>query len=123
VQVKTALENLRNDGRITSTELEALTETFADIERYLREKDKEVDTEVTNMGDENYIPWSERIRNEVRVEMKKQLADKDEQLADKDEQLADKDEQLADKDEQLADKDERIRELERQLEELKGKGC
>jgi hypothetical protein len=109
VQVKTALEKLRNDGRITSTELETLTETFADIERYLREKDKEVDTEVKRMGDENYIPWSERIRNEgrnegrneVRVEMKKQLADKDEQLADK---------------------DEKIRELERQLAELKGKG-
>jgi hypothetical protein len=65
VQVKTALEKLRNDGTITPTEFEALMEAFTDIERYLREKDKEVDTEVENMGDENYIPWSElsRIRH------------------------------------------------------------
>jgi hypothetical protein len=65
IQVKTALENLKNGGTITPTEFEALMETFNDIERYLMEKDKEVDTEVKRMGDENYIPWSElsRIRH------------------------------------------------------------
>jgi hypothetical protein len=116
VQVKTALENLKNDGTITPTEFEALMEAFTDIERYLREKDKEVDTEVENMGDENYIPWSERIRNEgrdeVRVEMKKRLADKDEQLANKDEQLAEKDKRLTEMEEENQKLREQLAKLE-----------
>jgi hypothetical protein len=122
VQVKTALENLKNNGTITSIEYEALIETFANVEQYLRKKDMEVDKVVKDMGDENYIPWSERIR----AESAKQLAEKDEQLAEKDEKLAEKDEKLAEKDEKLAKQDEklaeqyeRIRELERQLEQLK----
>jgi hypothetical protein len=101
IQVKSALENLLNDGKITSTEYETLIGTFADIEQYLREKDKDVDTEVTKMGDENYIPWSERMRAEGRAEIAQELAEKDKALAEKDEKLA--------------EKDERIRELERQL--------
>jgi hypothetical protein len=105
IQVKSALENLLNDGKITSTEYETLIGTFADIEQYLREKDKDVDTEVTKMGDENYIPWSERMRAEGRAEIAQELAEKDKALAEKDEKLA--------------EKDERIRELERQLAELK----
>jgi hypothetical protein len=100
-QVETVLENLKNDGTITAIEYDALTEVFADVEKYLREKDDVVDAEVTRMGDENYIPWSERIRAESAKE------------------LAEKDAKLAEKDEKLAEKDERIRELERQLAELR----
>jgi hypothetical protein len=102
IQVKTALEKLRNDGTITPAEFEALMETFNDIERYLREKDKEVDTEVNEMGDENYIPWSERMRNEGREEMKKLLADKDEQLAEKDKRLTEMEAEVKKLREQLA---------------------
>jgi hypothetical protein len=92
--VKTALENLKNNGTIASIEYEALIETFANVEQYLRKKDMEVDKVVEDMGDENYIPWSERIRAESAK-------------------------QLAEKDEKIAEQYERIRELERQLEELK----
>jgi hypothetical protein len=62
LQVETALENLKNNGTITAIEYDALTEVFANVEKYLREKDDVVDTEVTRMGDENYIPWSELCR-------------------------------------------------------------
>jgi hypothetical protein len=68
VQVKTALEKLKNDATITTAEYENLMETFSDVEQYLREKDKDVDKVVKNMGDENYIPWSERVRAEARKE-------------------------------------------------------
>jgi alkylated DNA nucleotide flippase Atl1 len=85
------LEKLENNGTITPVEYETLTETFANVEQYLREKDRDVEKAVKDMGDENYIPWSERVREEGRAEMR----------------------------EQLAEKEERIRELERQLEKLK----
>jgi hypothetical protein len=98
VQVKTALEKLKEDATITSVEFDALTETFADVEKYLRKKDEDVDKVVKDMGDENYIPWSEQMREEGRAEMR---------------------EKLAEKDEMLAEKDKRIRELESQLEKLK----
>jgi hypothetical protein len=98
VQVKTALEKLKEDATITSVEFDALTETFADVEIYLRKKDEDVDKVVKDMGDENYIPWSEQMREEGRAEMR---------------------EKLAEKDEMLAEKDKRIRELESQLEKLK----
>jgi hypothetical protein len=97
-QVKTALENLKNNGTITAIEYDTLAEVFADVEKYLREKDDVVDMEVTKMGDENYIPWSERMRAEGRAESAKELAEKDAKLAEQ---------------------DERIRELERQLAELR----
>jgi hypothetical protein len=113
VQVKTALENLKNNATITLTEYEYLMETFSDVEQYLKEKDKDVEKAVKDMGDENYIPWSERVREEgraeVRAEMEKKLAEK----------LAEKDEKLVEKDEKLAEQYERIRELEMQLAELK----
>jgi DNA-binding transcriptional MerR regulator len=70
-------------------------ETFSDVEQYLKEKDKDVEKAVKDMGDENYIPWSERVREEGRAEVRAEM------------------------DEKLAEKDERIRELERQLKELK----
>jgi hypothetical protein len=104
-QVETVLENLKNDGTITAIEYDALAGVFADVEKYLREKDDVVDAEVTKMGDENYIPWSERMRAEGRAESAKELAEKDAKLAEKDEKLA--------------EQDERIRELERQLAELR----
>jgi hypothetical protein len=105
VQVKTALENLKNNATITLTEYEYLMETFSDVEQYLKEKDKDVEKAVKDMGDENYIPWSERVREEGRAEIREQLAEKDEKIAEQDEMLA--------------EKDKRIRELESQLEKLK----
>jgi aminopeptidase N len=113
VQVKTALENLKNNGTITSIEYEALIETFANVEQYLRKKDMEVDKVVEDMGDENYIPWSERVREEARAQ------GRNEARAELEEKLAEKDEKLAEKDEKLAEQYERIRELEMQLAELK----
>jgi hypothetical protein len=105
IQVKAALENLKNDGTITEMEHNVLTETFADIEKYLRKKDSEVDKEVNDMGDENYVTWSESIRAECAKENEQKLAEKEQKLAEKDKQLA--------------EKDERIHELERQLAALK----
>jgi hypothetical protein len=99
IQVKTALENLKNDGKITVIEFDALNEAFVNVEQYLREKDSEVDKEVSNMGDENYVPWTDRIRAECAKENEQKLAEKDKQLAEK---------------------DKLILELERQLAELKG---
>jgi hypothetical protein len=101
VQVKTALENLKNNATITLTEYEYLMETFSDVEQYLKEKDKDVEKAVKDMGDENYIPWSERVREEGRAEMR---------------------EKLAEKDEKIAEQYERIRELESQLEKFKKAG-
>jgi alkylated DNA nucleotide flippase Atl1 len=75
------------------------------VEQYLKEKDKDVEKAVKDMGDENYIPWSERVREEGRAEIREQLAEKDEKIAEQDEMLA--------------EKDKRIRELESQLEKLK----
>jgi hypothetical protein len=105
IQIKTALENLKNDGTITEMEHNVLTETFADIEKYLRKKDSEVDKEVNDMGDENYVTWSESIRAECAKENAQKLAEKDKQLADQKEQLV--------------EQRERILELERQLAGLK----
>jgi uncharacterized protein (DUF3084 family) len=114
------LENLKNNGTITSIEYEALIETFANVEQYLRKKDMEVDKVVKDMGDENYIPWSERVREEARAQGRNEArAELEEKLAEKDEKLAEKDEKLAEKDEKLAEQYERIRKLEMQLAELK----
>jgi hypothetical protein len=113
VQVKTALENLKNNGTITSIEYEALIETFANVEQYLRKKDMEVDKVVKDMGDENYIPWSERVRAEARAQG---LA---EGRAEGRAEMEEMEEMLAEQAGQLAEQYERIRELERQLEELK----
>jgi hypothetical protein len=110
VQVKTALENLKNNGTITSIEYEALIETFANVEQYLRKKDMEVDKVVKDMGDENYIPWSERVRAEARAEGRAE---------GRNEARAELEEKLAEKDEKLAEQYERIRKLEMQLAELK----
>jgi septal ring factor EnvC (AmiA/AmiB activator) len=88
------------------------TETFADIEKYLRKKDSEVDKEVNDMGDENYVTWSESIRAECAKENEQKLAEKERKLAENEQKLAEKDKQLA-------EKDERIHELERQLAALK----
>jgi uncharacterized protein (DUF3084 family) len=125
-QVKAALENLKNDGTITEMEHNVLTETFADIEKYLRKKDSEVDKEVNDMGDENYVTWSESIRAECAKENEQKLAEKDKQLAEKDDKLAEQDEKIAEQDEKIAEQDEkiaeqgeRIHELERQLAALK----
>jgi hypothetical protein len=101
VQVKTALEKLKNNATITLIEYEYLMETFSDVELYLKEKDKDVEKAVKDMGDENYIPWSERVREEGRTEMR---------------------EKLAEKDEKIAEQYERIRELESQLEKFKKAG-
>jgi hypothetical protein len=79
--------------------LPPLNEAFVNVEQYLREKDSEVDKEVNNMGDENYVPWTDRIRAECAKENEQKLAEKDKQLAEK---------------------DKLILELERQLAELKG---
>jgi hypothetical protein len=102
LQVKTALENLMHNAIITSTEYEILLETFANVEKYLRDKDNEVDKVVSDMGDENYIPWSERVRAEAKAEAKAEFEI-----------------EVAEKDAKLAEQDERIRELERQLAELR----
>jgi alpha-D-ribose 1-methylphosphonate 5-triphosphate diphosphatase PhnM len=103
-----------------------LTETFADIEKYLRKKDSEVDKEVNDMGDENYVTWSESIRAECAKENEQKLAEKEQKLAEKDKQLAEKDdklaeqyEKIAEQGEKLAEKDEIILELKRQLAALK----
>ena len=39
-----------------------------DIERYLTEKNEKVEEEVTSMGDEDYIPYSHRVRAEALAE-------------------------------------------------------
>jgi hypothetical protein len=107
VQVKTALENLKNNGTITATEYEALTETFADVEQYLREKDNDVDKVVKDMGDENYIPWSERMRNEGREEGRKEGREEGRNQA------------RAELKDELEEKDREIQRLKALLAELK----
>jgi hypothetical protein len=109
IQVKTALENLKNNGTITTAEYEALTETFADVEQYLREKDNDVDKAVKDMGDENYIPWSERMREEGRNEARAELKN----------ELEEKDKKLGEQHRELEEKDREIQRLKAQLAELK----
>jgi uncharacterized protein (DUF3084 family) len=99
--------------------LPPLNEVFVNVEQYLREKDSEVDKEVNDMGDENYIPWTDRIRAECAKENEQKLAEKDKMLAEKDDKLAEQDEKIAEQGEKLAEKDEIILELKRQLAALK----
>ncbi len=74
--VKNGLEKLESDGIITTEEFYNLIETLSDIESYLIEKDENVKKEVKKMGDEDYVFWSDQMRNEGRQEGQKQLIEK-----------------------------------------------
>lgn len=64
--VKIAIENLFEKKEISLNEYFNLLECFSNIQQYLLEKDKVVETEVVSMGDNNYVPWSDRLRAEGR---------------------------------------------------------
>lgn len=62
------LEWLKNEKEITNKEYEYLYDAFLNIERYLLDKDEYVKKEVKGMGDEEYVFWSDRCREEGRAE-------------------------------------------------------
>lgn len=66
--VKNSLENLVGDGIITADEFHKLIVTLSDLENYLAEKDEEVKKEVKQMGDKDYVCWSERIEASAKAE-------------------------------------------------------
>lgn len=66
--VKNELDKLLSSDILTLAEINILKETFTNIERYLSDKDEDVKMEVDRMGDNDYIPWSDRIREEGRNE-------------------------------------------------------
>lgn len=67
-EVKTGLEKLYADGIIKENEFDNLIEVLSDIENYLIEKDDKVKEEVIAMGDKDYVCWSDRNRQEGRIE-------------------------------------------------------
>ena len=60
VEVKNRLEMLSHNAILTVDEGEKLWNIFIDIEEYIAEKDRTVSSEVSSMGDKDYISFSER---------------------------------------------------------------
>ena len=58
------LEKLVDADIIKPHEKETLVEAAINIETYLKNKDEKVSEEVKQMGDENYIAWSDQLRME-----------------------------------------------------------
>ena len=58
------MEKLVDADIIKPHEKETLVEAAINIETYLKEKDEKVSEEVKQMGDENYIAWSDQLRME-----------------------------------------------------------
>lgn len=62
------VKELRKHDIISARELDTIEVKLEDVERYLTEKNEKVEEEVTSMGDEDYIPYSHRVRAEALAE-------------------------------------------------------
>ena len=61
------VKELRKHDIISARELDTLEIKLEDVEQYLTEKNEKVEKEVTSMGDEDYIPFSKRVKMATEI--------------------------------------------------------
>ena len=61
------VKELRKHDIISARELDTLEIKLDDVEQYLTEKNEKVEKEVTSMGDEDYIPFSKRVKMATEI--------------------------------------------------------
>ena len=65
--VKDLIYDLRKHDIISARELDTLEIKLDDVEQYLTGKNEKVEKEVTSMGDEDYIPFSKRVKMATEI--------------------------------------------------------